>query len=93
MVVIATLLLSPHAYSQDLSLLIVAGALIVSALAEAPTRDPAYGVLAVLTPLGYGILSLMVLLNVPWRVHAVVIFLILVLAILATRARRVGIMR
>jgi hypothetical protein len=90
MLVIAMLLLSPHAYSHDLSLLIVTGALIVSALAEAPTREPINGVLAVLTPLGYGILSLMILLNFPWRIHAIVIFLILVLIVLAARAGKVG---
>jgi hypothetical protein len=90
MLVVTMLLLSPHAYIHDLSLLVVAGALMVSALIEAPIHDRNYGLWASLTLLGYGILSLIVLLNFPWRVQTVVIFLILVLSALAARARRVG---
>ncbi len=85
MLVIAALLLSPHANSHDLSLLIVAGVLSSLALTEAPDHDPVQALLAALTPLGFALLSLTVLINPPWRVHVVVIFLVLALMVLAVR--------
>lgn len=86
MLVIAALLVSPHAYNHDLSLLIVSGALVSLALTEMPTRNLTRTLLAALTPSGYLLLSFAVLTHASWRLAAVQIFLVVALAILAISA-------